>query len=88
MVCYFFVYLRGIKVTKNKEIMTTQEILNSRKDNKFLFFANECAGWDSISRDGIHMITFYNLCEEIVYKRYKNEKSFAQRVSQLMKRGY
>lgn len=67
--------------------MTTQEILNSRRENKFLSFNNENAQWQAISRDNTHMITFYG-GEEIVSKFYKNEKSFAQRVSQLMRRGY
>ena len=67
--------------------MTTQEILNDRKENKFLGYANEVAQWTSISRDGMHMITFYG-GEDIVFKFYKNEKSYATRVSQLMRRGY
>ena len=67
--------------------MKAQEILNSRKENEFLKYENEIAQWYSISRDNNHIITFYG-GEEIVYKFYKNEKSYATRVSQLMRRGY
>tara|TARA_A100001201_G_scaffold85614_1_gene75614 strand:- start:1728 stop:1925 length:198 start_codon:yes stop_codon:yes gene_type:complete len=65
--------------------MTTQEILNTRNEKGIISLENEAAGWYAISRDNTHSITFYNTDE---YKFYKNEVSFAKRVSQLLKRGY
>ena len=69
--------------------MTTKEILNTRneKGNEegIISVCNEAANWYAISRGGVHMITFYNTDEN---KFYKNENSFAKRVSQLLRRGY
>ena len=67
--------------------MTTREILNERNGKGIISLSNDNAQWSAISRDNIHMITFYG-DEEIENKFYKNEKSFAVRVSQLLKRGY
>jgi len=71
--------------------MTTKEVLNTRNEKGIISLSNENAQWSAISRDNTHMITFYageESGEEIEYKFYKNEKSFAVRVSQLLKRGY
>tara|TARA_R110002050_G_scaffold33700_1_gene85430 strand:+ start:331 stop:528 length:198 start_codon:yes stop_codon:yes gene_type:complete len=65
--------------------MTTQEILNTRNQKGIIALENQAANWYAISRDNIHMITFYNTDEN---KFYKNELSFAKRVAQLIKRGY
>ena len=65
--------------------MTTEEILNTRNQKGIIVLENESANWYAISRDNTHMITFYNTDE---HKFYKNELSFAKRVSQLIKRGY
>ena len=65
--------------------MTTQEILNTRNHKGIISLENEAANWYAVSRDNIHMITFYNTDEN---KFYKNELSFAKRVAQLIKRGY
>lgn len=67
--------------------MTTQEVLNERNEKGIISLSNDNAQWSAISRDNIHMITFCG-DEEIENKFYKNEKSFAIRVSQLLKRGY
>ena len=71
--------------------MKAQEIINTRQ-NGIISMGNEVAGWFAISRDGHHMITF----EEGKFSRskngndyafYKNEKTFAKRVSQLIRTG-
>jgi hypothetical protein len=64
--------------------MKAKEILNQRNEKGILSFNNEVANWYAISRDNTHMINFNNEWVRI----YKNEKSFAIRVSQLMNRGY
>lgn len=65
--------------------MNTKEILNSRNEKGIISLGNDAANWYAISRDGCHMITFYNTDEN---RYYKNEESFAKRVSQLLRRGY
>ncbi len=65
--------------------MNTKEILNSRNEKGIIAFSNDAANWAAISRGGTHMITFYNTDEN---RFYKNEESFAKRVSQLIRKGY
>lgn len=74
-------------IHQNKNKMTTQEVLSARNEKGIISLSNENAQWSAISRANTHIITFYG-GEEIEYKFYKNEKSFAIRVSQLLKRGY
>ena len=64
--------------------MTTKEILNTRNERGIISLSNEASNWEAISRNGVHMITFYNTDEN---KFYKNEDSFAKRVSQLIRTG-
>ncbi len=64
--------------------MTSKEILNTRNEKGIIFLCNDAANWDAVSRDGIHMITFYNTDENMFYK---TQESFAKRVSQLIRRG-
>jgi len=64
--------------------MTVKAILNERNDKGVLSFANESANWYAISRDGYHVIQFYNTDET---KFYKNELSFAKRLVTLMNKG-
>lgn len=72
--------------------MTTSELLEKeRTQNGILSVANE--GWYAISREGLHMITFYKGKYEFsrnddVIRFYKTTKSFCGRVSQLLNRGY
>ena len=66
-------------------IMTVKEILETRNERGIISLANDSAGWSAISRDGCHLIYFDHLD---VNRFYKNEKSFAKRVSQLLKRGF
>ena len=66
--------------------MSTQEVLNKRNEKGIMALSNEAAGWSAISRENTHMITFFG--DDITYKFYKNEKSFAIRVSQLLRKGY
>ena len=61
--------------------MTTQEILTDT--NKIKSYSNEAANWFATSRDGMHQIV---LNDENRF--YKTEKSWAIRVSQLIRRGY
>ena len=63
--------------------MTFKEILNKRNEKGMISMSNESADWYALSRDGYHMITFGD--ED---RFYKNEKSWAIRVSQLIRRGY
>ncbi len=70
--------------TKSKGIMTSKEILNTRNEKGIIFLSNDAANWDAVSRDGVHMITFYNTDENMFYK---TQESFAKRVSQLIRRG-
>jgi len=65
--------------------MKVKEILNTRNEKGIISLSNEAAGWYAISRDNIHMITFYNTDEN---KFYKNELSFAKKICTLLKRGY
>lgn len=64
--------------------MTTQDILIERtqNDNK-LTLQNDASGWFALSRTGLHYIEWDNG----TYKQYANEKSWAKRVSQLIRTG-
>ncbi len=73
--------------------MTVQEINNERNTNGIFSSSNDSCGWYAVSRDGIHMITFYqgkwNFTQnDDVNKFYKTEQSFATRLTQLLNRGY
>jgi len=70
---------------------TVAEILALRDERGII--AVRARGWDAISRDGTHMITFHEgefACskDDTCYKFYKNEKSWAKRIVGLLKRGY
>ena len=65
--------------------MTTKEINSYRNERGIFSAGNEAAGWWALSRDGVHMITFFAKNED---RFYKNESSFAKRITGLMKRGY
>ena len=71
--------------TLKNNTMTTKEILNTRNEKGIISLSNEASNWDAISRGNTHMITFYNTGEN---KFYKNENSFAKRVSQLLRKGF
>jgi hypothetical protein len=81
-------------INTNTETMTTyQTVLNSKNQQGTIIMGNDSAKWYAISREGMHIITFYqggfNFTEKKdVNKYYKNQKSFAKRVSQLLNRGY
>lgn len=64
--------------------MTVETILNERNDKGILSFANESANWYAISRDGRHLIQFYNTDET---KFYKSQESWAKRLVVLMNKG-
>jgi len=60
---------------------TVEEVLEVRNQRGIISL--ESNGWDAISRDGMHMITFHDGdC-----KFYKEERSWAKRVVGLLKRG-
>lgn len=61
------------------------DILEDLKKNGKASYSNDVAGWFAISRDNLHMIEFY---EKDEIKFYKNSKSWAKRVAQLLNRGY
>ena len=70
---------------------TISEVLEQRNEKGILAF--EGNGWSAISRDGTHMITFEEgkfICSknEIEFKFYQYEESWAKRVIGLIKRGY
>ena len=65
--------------------MNYKEILATKNEKGIIALSNNSANWSAISKDGCHMITFYNTDEN---KFYKNEISFSKRVSQLLRRGY
>lgn len=72
--------------------MTTKEINNERNAIGAFSTGNNVAGWSAISRDGIHMITYYQgkfnfTLKDDVYRFY-TEKGFAKRITQLLNRGY
>jgi hypothetical protein len=72
--------------------MTTQEINKGRNPNGVFSTGNDVAGWFAISRDGIHMITFYEgkytFSKNQDVHRFYTERGFAIRVTQLNNRGY
>ncbi len=76
--------------TKN-DMSTVNEVLSEKDERGIILF--EAKGWDAISRDGMHMITFNEgefPCSKNgnCFKFYKNEISWAKRVVSLIKRGY
>jgi len=72
--------------------MTTQEINKERNKKGVFSIGNDTAGWFAISRDGIHMITFYEghftstLGGDV--DKFYTEKGFARRITQLLNRGF
>ena len=65
--------------------MTTKDILIARTENgNKLTAQNEVGKWFAISREGYHTIEF-NDGDEV--KFYTNEKSWAKRLSQLIRTG-
>ena len=70
--------------------MTTQEINNQRNSNGVYSVSN--TAWYAISRDGINMITFYegkfNFTAKSDVNKVYTDKGFANRVTQLLNRGY
>jgi hypothetical protein len=70
---------------------TVSEILELRNERGIIGL--EGKGWAAVSRDGTHMITFYEgefICskDDDEYKFYKNERIWAKRIVGLLKRGY
>lgn len=64
--------------------MTTQEINKSRDSRGVFTAANDAAGWEAISRDGINMITF----NDGDVSKFYTDKGFAKRITQLLNRGF
>jgi len=62
--------------------MTTQEIINDGREIKV--YENEAAGWWALSRGHVHSIEFE---DEEDPRYYKNQKSWAVRLSQLIRTG-
>jgi hypothetical protein len=72
--------------------MTTQEINSQRNANGAFSTGNDVAGWYAVSRDGIHMITYYagkfTFSAKDDVNKFYTEKGFAKRINQLFNRGY
>ena len=72
--------------------MTINEISNKRNENGAFIASNVLSGWYAVSREGIHMITFFKghytfSKKDDVYKFY-TEKGFAKKVTILMNGGW
>jgi hypothetical protein len=65
--------------------MTVQEI-NNQRNEKGIY------SWYAISRDGIHMITFYegkySFSKNKNVNKFYNEKGFAKRITILLNQGW
>ena len=72
--------------------MTLQDINSERNSKGVYSTGNDACGWFAISRDGINMITFYegkfNFTAKSDVNKVYTEKGFANRVTQLLNRGY
>jgi hypothetical protein len=64
--------------------MKAIDILKTRNEKGIISFSNEVSNWYAISRDGYHVIEFYDTDKT---KFYKTEKSWAKRIVTLMNRG-
>tara|TARA_R100000951_G_scaffold80461_1_gene68308 strand:- start:472 stop:708 length:237 start_codon:yes stop_codon:yes gene_type:complete len=77
------VYISRVKQQQqNTNIMTTQEIIND--SNEIKAYENEAAGWYALSRGHVHYIQFE---DEEDPRYYKSQKSWAVRLSQLIRTG-
>lgn len=64
--------------------MTTKDIITARtENNEMLSLQNDAAGWIAFSRGTYHIIEWDNGN----FKFYKNSKSWATRVSRLIRTG-
>lgn len=72
--------------------MTPKEIDAQRNKNGVFSVSNDAAGWSAISRDGIHMITYFegkfSFSKNSDVNRFYSETQFAARITQLMNKGY
>jgi len=72
--------------------MTVQEINYQRNEKGIYSASNDIAGWYAISRDGIHMITFYegkySFSKNKNVNKFYNEKGFAKRITILLNQGW
>ena len=84
MRCKQFTYICTNRNKQSTGVMTSKEILSTRNEKGIIFLSNDAANWDAVSRDGVHMITFYDTDENMFYK---TQESFAKRVSQLIRCG-
>jgi len=76
-------YISSVKQQQqNTNIMTTSQIINDNREIKS--YENEAAGWFALSRGHVHYIQFEN---EEDPRYYKNQKSWAVRLSQLIRTG-
>jgi len=64
---------------------TYEDLLQELQQKGKLSLSNDVAGWNAIARDGYFMISFWEKDEN---RFYKNAKSWAKRVSQLLNKGY
>ena len=83
IVCIIKIIVVYLYQQKNNNDMTIQEINQFRNERGNFLASNETAGWEAISRDGIHMITFASGKSKIY-----TEKGFARVITRLLNRGY
>jgi hypothetical protein len=78
--------------TQNQPNMSITEMNFERNERGIFSASNDVAGWFALSRNGIHMITYYEgkytFSEKKEVIRFYTEKGFAKRVTQLSNRGY
>lgn len=68
--------------------MTVQDINSQRNEKGVYSAANDTAGWEAVSRDGIHMITFHQGKWTFTVKgevnKFYTPSGFARTVGQLI----
>lgn len=72
--------------------MTQLEINEKRNANGVFSMSNDICGWYAISRNSIHMITYYKgkftSSEKDDVNKFYTEKAFAKRLTQLINKGH
>lgn len=67
--------------------------INKKRDKNGVFsVSNDVSGWYALSKDNIHMITFYEgkwtFAKNDDKRKFYTEKGFVKRLNELLKRGY
>ena len=68
--------------------MTHQEINKLRNERGVFLACNDVGGWEALSRDNFHMITFYEgkftFTVSGDVNKFYTEKGFAQKITKLL----